>query len=342
MRPALGFAQFEQSLERCAPEPVYLLEGEEPYFHDRAIQRLSTAALGGGAGESLDQASLDGDAATIDAILDLASTYPMGGGRRLVVVRRADALRPDAAPLAAYLARPNPRTCLVFSDTGFDRRRALYRSLAEAACRVDCRPLDEAQTGAWVRERLRARGFGLDKELAEAIVAGLSGGGLGPLDAELEKLMMAIGAPRPVGPADLEILTGVPRLERSFEIAARALRGERGQALGALRALLRAGEEPVYLLGGLAAHVRASLKAAVAAGRRLPAREVKAIYDLDPWRFERLRRDAAGAGAARLEDALGGCLRADRELKGMGPKHPAHALEILVHRLGGARPPKTA
>jgi DNA polymerase-3 subunit delta len=337
MRPALSFAQFQQALRRGAPEPAYLLDGEEPYFHDEAIRLLEAAALSGG-GLALDLASFRGADAALPEILDLASTYPMGGGRRLVVVREADGLRLESpAVLAAYLLRPNPRSSLVFTDTGFDRRRVLFRTLAEAACRVDCRPLDEAATSAWVRERLRAGGFGIGADLAEAIVAGLSGGGLGPLDAELQKLMIAIGEPRPVRAADLEILAGVPRLERSFEVAAQALRGERGPAIGALRALLRAGEEPVYLLGGIASHVRTALKAASALRRRLPVREAAALYNLEPWRFEKLVREPGIASPRPLTTALGGCLRADRELKGQGAKDPAHALELLVHRIGRAR-----
>jgi len=38
--------------------------------------------------------------------------------------------------------------------------------------------------------------------------------------------------------------------------------------------------------------------------------------------------------AEDLKDALAWCLKADRELKGMGAKDPAHALERLVHAVG--------
>src|SRR5437867_6906254 len=193
MPSSLSFVQFRESLGRGVIAPIYLFEGEEVYFHESGIRSLEEAALSREA-LSTDRESLRGDETSLAAILDLAATYPMGGGRRLIVVRRAGGLRSDTAePLKTYLNAPNPKSCLVFSDTDFDRRRTVYRLLLERAARVDCRPLDEARAAAWVRERLRGRGFGISADLVSAIVEGLAGAGLGRVETELEKLMCSIG-----------------------------------------------------------------------------------------------------------------------------------------------------
>ncbi|HKN46941.1 MAG TPA: DNA polymerase III subunit delta, partial [Candidatus Polarisedimenticolia bacterium] len=329
MPRALGFAQFQQALIRAHVERVYLLDGEEGFFHEEGIRLLTRTLLTEGAA-TLDRESLRGAESSLDEVLDLASTYPMGGGLRLIVVRGADGLR-SASPdrLKRYLERPNPKSCVVFSDAAFDRRRVLYRTLCAGAARVECALLDDAQTAAWVRERLRERGFGISTDLAEAIAAGSAGQGLARLDAELQKLMSAIGAPRPVESGDLAILADVPRVADAFRLAARIARGERGEAVLVLRALLLSGEEPVRLLGGLSWYFRNALKARVAAARRMPAREIAALYGLHPERLERLQREIGPADARVLRGALAECLRADRELKGGGAKDPAHALEGL-------------
>ena len=334
MPRSLGFAQFQQALIRAQVEPVYLLDGEEEFFHEEGIRLLTRTLLPEGA-SAIDRDSLRGAESSLDQVLDLAATYPMGGGVRLIVVRGADGLRsasPD--PLKRYLERPNPKSCLVFSDAAFDRRRVLYRTLLAGATRVDCALLDDARTATWVRERLRERGFGISADLAEAVAAGSAGQGLARLDSELQKLMSAIGAPRPVEPGDLGVLADVPRVADAFRLAARIARGERGEAVLALRALLQSGEEPVRLLGGLSWFFRNALKARVAAARRTPAREMAALYGLHPERLEKLEREVGPADARALRDALAACLRADRELKGGGAKDPAHALERLIHRVG--------
>jgi DNA polymerase III subunit delta len=331
MPPHLRFLQFRQALIRGAIEPVYLFEGEEQHFHDEGIRLLEKAVLAEGAA-SVDRESLHGAETGLSQVLDLAATYPMVATRRLIVVRGADALRCESAEaLKDYLARPNPKSCLVFSDVAFDRRRLLYRALLSGTARIDCAPLDESAAAVWVRQRLRDNGFGISADLADAIAAGLAGAGLGRLDAELQKLMSAIGEPRAVEPSDLAILADVPRVADAFRLALLVCRGERGEAVVAARALLRSGEDPLQMLGGLAWYFRNALRARAASARRLPPRETTALYAIDPGRIERFQREVGKATVEDLREALALCLRADRELKGFGAKDPAHAFERLIH-----------
>src|SRR6266850_700798 len=121
MPASLSFLKFQQDLKTGNIAPVYLLEGEEAYFHDEAIRLLEKSAVPEGA-RAMNREAVRGGEISLIALLDLARTYPMGSGRRLIVVRDADALRAAAPdPLKAYLTTPNPRACLVFSDVKFDR-----------------------------------------------------------------------------------------------------------------------------------------------------------------------------------------------------------------------------
>ena len=55
------------------------------------------------------------------------------------------------------------------------------------------------------------------------------------------------------------------------------------------------------------------------------------LYGIDRGRIDRFSREVGHASADDLREALAFCLKSDRELKGMGAKSPAHALERLVH-----------
>ena len=330
----MSFTQFQKSLLGGRIDPVYCFDGEERFFHEEGLRILEKAVFPHGL-SAVDRDVTRGGEATFDQILDIASTYPMEGGLRLVIVRDADDLKSDTiGSLKDYLKRPNPKSCLVFSDTGFDRRRSLWRSLQAGATVIECQALGETRTVRWVRERLRERGFGVSDALAEAIAAGSVGQGLGRLDAEIEKLMVSIGEPRPVQPDDLEILSGVPRIGDVWAAARLMLNGERGRAIAAVRDLLRRGEEGIQLLGGLSWYVRMALKTQAAADRHLPPRELTQVYGIDPGRFERFRREIRPIPVDRLSRALTLCLRADRELKGAGARDPANAIERLVHQIG--------
>jgi DNA polymerase III delta subunit len=146
--------------------------------------------------------------------------------------------------------------------------------------------------------------------------------------------MTALGPPRPVEAADLTILADVPRVDAAFRLAAHAARGERGEAIAMMRGLMRDGEDPIKILGGLSWYFRNALRALVADARRLPARETTVLYGIDRGRIDRFSREVGRARPEDLRDALAWCLKADRELKGMGARDPAQALERLVHHVG--------
>src|SRR5437867_8273069 len=108
MPPILGFAQLQEGLRAGRILPVYLLDGEEGYFHEEAIRLLTETAIAPGT-ISMNRDLVRGPELTLAALLDRAETYPMGEGRRLIVIRDADGLRAEEpGPLAAYLLKPNP------------------------------------------------------------------------------------------------------------------------------------------------------------------------------------------------------------------------------------------
>jgi DNA polymerase-3 subunit delta len=328
------FGRFRQSLVRGQIDAVYVLAGEEAWFHEEALRLLERAVIEPEA-RGVDREVVHGAEADLNEVVDRASTYPMGGGRRLVIVRQADRLRSAGIEaLKGYLARPNPRACLVFSDESFDQRKSLHKTLSAGATGVACDPVrGDAAIATFVAERLKGRGYGIAPELAEAIALGLAGAGLARLDAEIEKLTSSIGAPRPVSARDLEILADVPRVGDAFQAAIQALRGERGEAIRSLRALLEDGQEAPMMLGALAWSMRTALKTRAAMDRRIPPRDLEPLYGLRPGRAEEFRALVERIPAARL---LRLCATADRELKGGGAKDPANALERLIHGIARA------
>lgn len=112
-------------------DPVYAIWGEDRGKVERALHRLQqrVQAEGGMPPEVSDAAQMA--AADIVAACETLSF----GGRRLIVVRGADAWRADdATPLVAYLAAPNPSTCLALISDGAVTPK--LKSAVEAAGQV--------------------------------------------------------------------------------------------------------------------------------------------------------------------------------------------------------------
>jgi len=75
--------------------PIYVLCGEEPYYTDRAYEYIAENALDPMARE-FDQQVLYGrdlQGADISPVIGAARGYAMMGGRKVIIVREAQAIR---------------------------------------------------------------------------------------------------------------------------------------------------------------------------------------------------------------------------------------------------------
>ena len=113
--------------------PVYILCGEEPYYIDRVYDFIATHALDEMAREFDQQVVYGRDlqGADIAPVISAARGYAMMGGRKVVIVREAQAVKKWEA-LEAYLNAVMPQTVLVICYNGKpDKRQNLWKKVAE-------------------------------------------------------------------------------------------------------------------------------------------------------------------------------------------------------------------
>lgn len=113
--------------------PIYLLCGEEPYYIDRVYEFIAEHALDEMAREFDQQVVYGRDlqGADIAPIIGAARGFAMMGGRKVVIVREAQAIKKWDA-LAAYLDNLMPQTVLVICYNGKpDKRQGIWKKAAE-------------------------------------------------------------------------------------------------------------------------------------------------------------------------------------------------------------------
>jgi DNA polymerase-3 subunit delta len=96
--------------------PLYYLFGEDAYnltFTLKSIQEKVEPHLS----SEFDKETFYGDSATINQILDLASTFPFGSEKKLIVVKEADKIK-DKKQIKEYALSPTDFTILVFIHNG--------------------------------------------------------------------------------------------------------------------------------------------------------------------------------------------------------------------------------
>ena len=113
--------------------PIYILCGEEPYYVDRVFDFISENALDAMARE-FDQQIVYGrdlQGADMSPVIGAARGFAMMGGRKVVIVREAQAVKKWEA-LGAYLDNMMPQTVLVICYNGKpDKRQGIWKKAAE-------------------------------------------------------------------------------------------------------------------------------------------------------------------------------------------------------------------
>lgn len=109
--------------------PIYILCGEEPYYIDRVYEYIADHVLDEMARE-FDQQVLYGrdlQGADIAPVIGAARGFAMMGGRKVLIVREAQAVKKWDA-LAAYMDNMMPQTVLVLCYNGKpDRRQSVWK-----------------------------------------------------------------------------------------------------------------------------------------------------------------------------------------------------------------------
>lgn len=336
----MDYATFIRQAERGEAPPIVLLHGGDSQLLDDALGAATRGLFPDPALAAWGREVFDGREGSVDEIVRSAMTLPLGVGRRLVAVRRAQALAQKGTDgLAAYAASPNPATCLVLladeSLRASRERRADHWLLGAlpAAAIVELPTRGARDLAGWLRQRASLEGLTVSDEAARLLVE-LTGEDTVRLLGEARKAALAGGADnRVVGVKEVGAIVGEHRLDGIFDLT-RAV--ERRDLAGALKTLdrLLATEDAMLLLAVLTRDVRTAWTALAWRRRGRPVDEIARALRRPPAVIEALT-GAAGASETGFAWKLRRCWDAERRLKSSG--EPGAEMAALVADLCAER-----
>ena len=107
----MEYAAFLRTAERGQPPTVALLHGSDAQLLDDALALVEGGLFADASERALGREVVDGETASVETVVRSAMTLPFMTARRLVVVRRAQALAGRGADaLTAYARDPSPTT----------------------------------------------------------------------------------------------------------------------------------------------------------------------------------------------------------------------------------------
>ena len=320
----MEYSALLQAADRGQPPALVLLHGADEQLLDDALDLVARGLFLDASERALGREVLEGDAVSTETVVRSAMTLPFMTKRRLVVVRRAQALAAKGGEiLTAYARDPNPTTCLLLLATealGVSRERRSDHWLLGALPPAVVVALP-ARRGRALEDRLLVAWVGEDgaRLLGEARKAALLGG----------------PEHRSVGVAEVEAVVGDHRVSDVFELTNAVERRELGVALRTLDRLL-ATEEPIFLLTLLTRNVRVALTVRDLAADGQSAEQIaRSVRPVPPRVVQGIMARVTGAAGDALPAHLVRCWQAEWRCKSGG--QPRAELTALVAELCGAR-----
>jgi DNA polymerase-3 subunit delta len=336
------YTAFLQAAERGQPPPFALLHGSDGQLLDDALALVQDTLFTDASERALGREVLEGDGVTTEAVVLSAKTLPFMTTRRLVVVRRAQALNAKGAEaLTAYARDPNPTTCLLLlADEGLaasrERRTDHWLLGALPPAVLVALPLRRGRAlGDWLRQRAAAEGLTVSDEAARLLVDWVGDDGARLL-GEARKAALGGGPEhRRVGVSEVTAVVGEHRMSDVFELTRAVERRELGPALRTLDRLL-ATEEPIFLLSLLTRSVRVALQVRDLAAAGQSAQEIaRSVRPVPPPVVEGIMSRVAGAAGAALPRQYARCCEVEWRCKSGGQGRAE--LTALVAELCSAR-----
>ena len=291
----MKFVELARSL-KGGVAPVYLIEGEEAYFRDHAVESIRAACHI--ANPALNDVRYDGDAlkGDIPSLVRALETLPFLDEKRLVRVHEfSPTEREWEANLKGYCASPNPSTVFLIVNAGKKAGAADLRKKAGVTY-VDCGREDEEKLARMVYGVAKQMGLAMDGDAASLMVR-FCNRDAARMKKETEKLALMFGEGAHIGRDAVEAYVAKDTEYKIYELTQAASGRNYARFLEILSDLLQKGYDEHACLSALTGHFRTLYEVSVSAA---PDAELAKALGVKPYAVQKNRQTAARLGRERV------------------------------------------
>lgn len=206
----MEFETIMQNLKKKVFHPIYLLQGEEPYFIDQVSNYIEKNALPE-AEKGFNQTIFYGKDTEEQTIAETSWRYPMMAEKQVVIIKEAQSLK-KIENLAPYAERPMASTILVlnYKYKNLDARTKLYKAIKSKGVILTTKKLYENKVPAWIDNYLKQHNYTITPQAAQILTDSL-GTGLSKIANELNKLVIAVKDTNRITPEHIEKNIGLSK-----------------------------------------------------------------------------------------------------------------------------------
>lgn len=183
------FKKLMQSLHSGKFDPVYLVDGEEPYYLDQITSFFEDRILQPHERDFNLTVVYGKDASWVD-VMNACRRFPMFAEKQVVILKDAAQMK-DLSELTPYVENPSPTTIFLIEHRfkKVDGRSKLPKVADKSGVYFTSNKLKESEIPSWIMGYCQSHGLTMQPQVAE-MLAGYLGTDLQKISNEIEKVRL--------------------------------------------------------------------------------------------------------------------------------------------------------
>lgn len=213
-----SFQKIIQEIENKKYAPIYLLDGEEPFYIDRLLEAIEKIIPE--EEKDFNQITFYGKETNWQEVTNAARQFPMFGDRILIILREATQMK-DLGELVNYFSTPQSSSILVIEHRfkKIDGRSKLSKIADEKGVYFSSAKMKENQIPEWIIKFCADKDSRIEMKEAQTLAAYL-GEDLQKIANELEKIWINKEEGRDITSEKIEKYIGINREYNILELPA--------------------------------------------------------------------------------------------------------------------------
>lgn len=203
-------SSFSQYIEGPIRDNLFVIYGEERFFHDSLLAQIEQKHFINKANKDLNYHIFYGTEDSVSDIFAACLSFPMLTERKLVVVKEFDGLQiPDKDSFLKYLANPQSTTTLVIIADKFGYNK-FQKEILTHAVSVRCKMLNSSELYTWSYEKFKNAKIEAGKDSIAFLIENI-GSNLLRINLEIEKIKDYLGPEETLTLDKVSKITGFTR-----------------------------------------------------------------------------------------------------------------------------------
>jgi DNA polymerase III subunit delta len=264
--------------------PVYYFFGEDELGIEKAVADIEkfTAPL---LTSDFDKEIIRAEGRTLPDILSLASTFPFGSEKKLIIVKDLDKIK-DKKALLSYIQSPPDFTILILWHPGSPSNISTepFKTLLNKNFLFEAKELKGEYLIKWLINEAAAKGKTLNKDNAQLLVS-ITGENRSNLEDQLEKIVIFMGDTNEITFDAVKALSTALKEYTIFDLTGAIGRKDKKEAFRIAFKLLDSGMEPLLIIAMLNKFIMSLARISEFNEQKLPDAEAARIVQTHPYYY---------------------------------------------------------